>query len=132
MPTKYFTPTLDKEPKKNPFPAHLQEMGSYFSSSSLYDTAGAAYPKSHTLSRLLYVVNSLGQTRDLSGCSILMINALGSSSINGGNSVLQSSNSSYGNGGFNAPAPSYGSYSAPSSPASDFAMLDDDDAQLPF
>ena len=44
----------------------------------------------------------------------------------------QSGNSSYGNGGFNAPAPSYGSYSAPSSPASDFAMLDDDDAQLPF
>ena len=35
---------------------------------------------------------------------------------------------------YSAPAaPSYGSYSAPaSSPASDFAMLDDDDAQLPF
>ena len=31
-----------------------------------------------------------------------------------------------------APAPAYGSYSAPSSPASDFAMLADDDAQLPF
>ena len=31
-----------------------------------------------------------------------------------------------------APAPSYGGYSAPSAPASDFAMLDDDDAQLPF
>ena len=30
-------------------------------------------------------------------------------------------------------APSFGGYSAPaSSPASDFAMLDDDDAQLPF
>ena len=26
----------------------------------------------------------------------------------------------------------YGSYSAPASPASDFAMLDDDDAKLPF
>jgi len=39
---------------------------------------------------------------------------------------------SYG-GGYNAPAPSYGSYNAPASaPASDFAMLDDDDAQLPF
>ena len=39
-----------------------------------------------------------------------------------------------GNGGssYNAPAPSYGSYSAPSAPASDFAMLEDDDAQLPF
>ena len=31
-----------------------------------------------------------------------------------------------------APAPAYGGYSAPSAPASDFAMLDDDDAQLPF
>ena len=32
-----------------------------------------------------------------------------------------------------APAPSFGGYSAPASnPASDFAMLDDDDAQLPF
>ena len=32
-----------------------------------------------------------------------------------------------------APAPAYGGYSAPASnPASDFAMLDDDDAQLPF
>ena len=37
-----------------------------------------------------------------------------------------------GNGAF-APAPSFGGYSAPASaPASDFAMLDDDDAQLPF
>ena len=38
-------------------------------------------------------------------------------------------------GGYNAPAPaapSYGSYPAPSAPASDFAMLEDDDAQLPF
>ena len=36
-------------------------------------------------------------------------------------------------GGYNAPAPSYGGYSAPAAnPPSDFAMLDDDDAQLPF
>ncbi len=35
-------------------------------------------------------------------------------------------------GGYSAPAPSYGGYSAPSAPASDFAMLEDDDAQLPF
>ena len=36
--------------------------------------------------------------------------------------------------GYGAPAaPSYGSYPTPSgNPASDFAMLDDDDAQLPF
>ena len=45
---------------------------------------------------------------------------------------------SYGNnnyGSYNAPAsaPSYGGYSAPAAaPASDFAMLEDDDAQLPF
>ena len=40
---------------------------------------------------------------------------------------------SYGGGSYSAPAPSYGGYSAPASnPASDFAMLDDDDAQLPF
>ena len=32
-----------------------------------------------------------------------------------------------------APAPSYGGYNAPAAaPASDFAMLEDDDAQLPF
>ena len=29
-------------------------------------------------------------------------------------------------------APSFGGYSAPAAPASDFAMLDDNDAQLPF
>jgi len=40
---------------------------------------------------------------------------------------------SYGGNSYNAPAPSYGGYSAPASaPASDFAMLEDDDAQLPF
>ena len=45
-----------------------------------------------------------------------------------------SSFGSYGNTGAYgaAPAPAYGGYSAPSAPASDFAMLDDDDAQLPF
>ena len=40
---------------------------------------------------------------------------------------------SYGGNSYNAPAPSYGGYAAPTgAPASDFAMLDDDDAQLPF
>ena len=40
--------------------------------------------------------------------------------------------SAYGSNSFSAP--SFGGYSAPgaSAPASDFAMLDDDDAQLPF
>ena len=40
-----------------------------------------------------------------------------------------------GDGGntYAAPAPAFGGYSAPASaPASDFAMLDDSDAQLPF
>ena len=39
------------------------------------------------------------------------------------------------NSGFSygsAPAPAYGTYSAPSVPASDFALLSDDHAQLPF
>lgn len=37
-------------------------------------------------------------------------------------------------GGYNAPAPAggYGGYAMPPAPASDFAMLEDDDAQLPF
>ena len=41
---------------------------------------------------------------------------------------------SYGGNSYSAPAaPSYGGYSAPAAaPASDFAMLDDNDAQLPF
>ena len=38
-----------------------------------------------------------------------------------------------GNTGYSAPStPAYGSYTAPSAPASDFAMMEDDDAQLPF
>ena len=39
-----------------------------------------------------------------------------------------------GDGSYSAPAaPAYGSYTAPAAaPASDFAMLEDDDAQLPF
>lgn len=35
-------------------------------------------------------------------------------------------------GGYSAPAPNYGGYSAPAAPASDFAVLEDDDGQLPF
>ena len=37
---------------------------------------------------------------------------------------------SYGGNAYSAP--SFGGYSAPAAPASDFAMLEDDDAQLPF
>ena len=55
----------------------------------------------------------------------------------GGNSSYGNNNnygSSYNSNPAPAPAPSYGGgYSAPASaPASDFAMLEDDDAQLPF
>ena len=52
-------------------------------------------------------------------------------SYNGGNSY---GGNNYGGNTYSAPAaPSYGSYAAPAgNPASDFAMLDDDDAQLPF
>ena len=54
----------------------------------------------------------------------------------GGNNYGGSSygNNNYGGGNaYGSPAPSYGGYSAPASaPASDFAMLEDDDAQLPF
>ena len=53
----------------------------------------------------------------------------------GGSSYSGNSYGNYGNYG-SAPAapaaPAYGGYSAPTAPASDFAMLDDDDAQLPF
>ena len=53
----------------------------------------------------------------------------GGNTYGGGNSY--GNNNNY--GGYNAPAPSYGGYSAPAAaPASDFAMLEDDDAQLPF
>ena len=50
---------------------------------------------------------------------------------NGGSSY--GGNTYGGNSYGSAPAPAFGGYSAPASnPASDFAMLDDDDAQLPF
>ena len=53
-----------------------------------------------------------------------------SNSSYGGNAY---GGNSYGGNAYSAPAPSYGGYSAPASaPASDFAMLEDDDAQLPF
>ena len=51
----------------------------------------------------------------------------------GGNTYGGYGKNNYGGNAYNAPAPSYGGYSAPAaSPASDFAMLEDDDAQLPF
>ena len=52
----------------------------------------------------------------------------------GGNYGGHNSYSNYGNNAHSAPASSgnFGGYSAPSSGASDFASLEDDDAQLPF
>ena len=35
-------------------------------------------------------------------------------------------------GSYSAPSTGFGGYSAPAAPVSDFAQLDDDDAQLPF
>ena len=49
-----------------------------------------------------------------------------------GESMGSFGGNTYGGNAYGAPAPSYGGYSAPAAPASDFAMLDDDDAQLPF
>ena len=57
----------------------------------------------------------------------------GDSKRDGDNSGSSYGGNTYGGNSYSAPAPSYGGYSAPASnPASDFAMLDDDDAQLPF
>ena len=52
----------------------------------------------------------------------------------GGNYGGNNGYSNYGNNAHSAPASSgnFGGYSAPSSGASDFASLEDDDAQLPF
>ena len=60
----------------------------------------------------------------------------GDSKRDGDNSGSSYNRNNYGgnNGGYSAPASgNFGGYNAPASaPASDFAMLDDDDAQLPF
>ena len=59
-------------------------------------------------------------------------NNYGASNYGGGNSY---GGNNYGGNNYGAPAaPNYGGYqpAAPSAPASDFAMLEDDDAQLPF
>ncbi len=56
----------------------------------------------------------------------------GDSKRDGDGAGVSYAGNSYGGNYGAAPAPAYGGYSAPSAPASDFAMLDDDDAQLPF
>ena len=63
--------------------------------------------------------------RDSDGGSAYGGNTYGGNSYGGNN---------YGGNSYNnAPAPAFSGYNAPAgNPASDFAMLDDDDAQLPF
>lgn len=53
-------------------------------------------------------------------------------SDNGGSSYGGNSYGSYGGNTYGQPSGTYGGYSAPAAPASEFAMLEDDDAQLPF
>ena len=49
-----------------------------------------------------------------------------------GNSYGGESYGAYGGDSYGAPGNTYGGYSAPGAYASDFAMLEDDDAKLPF
>ena len=63
---------------------------------------------------------------------INVANAYFGDSKRDGDSGSSYGGNAYGGNSYSAPAPSYGGYSAPAAPASDFAMLDDDDAQLPF
>ena len=64
---------------------------------------------------------------------VVVANAYFGDSKRDGDSGSAYGGSTYGGNAYNAPAPSYGGYSAPAAaPASDFAMLEDDDAQLPF
>ena len=65
---------------------------------------------------------------------VIVNNAYFGDSKRDGDSGSSYGGNTYGGSSYSAPAPapSYGGYSAPSAPASDFAMLDDDDAQLPF
>ena len=64
---------------------------------------------------------------------IVVANAYFGDSKRDGDSSGSYGGNAYGGSSYSAPAPSYGGYSAPAAaPASDFAMLEDDDAQLPF
>ena len=63
---------------------------------------------------------------------VIVANAYFGDSKRDGDSGSSYGGNAYGGNSYAAPTPSYGGYSAPAAPASDFAMLDDDDAQLPF
>ena len=63
---------------------------------------------------------------------VVVDNAYFGDSKRDGDSGSSYGGNAYGGSSYSAPAPSYGGYSAPAAPASDFTMLDDDDAQLPF
>ena len=64
---------------------------------------------------------------------INVANAYFGDSKRDGDSGSSYGGNAYGGNSYSAPAaPSFGGYSAPAAPTSDFAMLSDDDAQLPF
>ena len=63
---------------------------------------------------------------------VIVENAYFGDSRREGDSGASFGGNTYGGNSYSAPAPSFGGYSAPAAPASDFAMLEDDDAQLPF
>ena len=64
---------------------------------------------------------------------VIVENAYFGDSRREGESGASYGGNNYGGNSYNAaPSGSFGGYSAPSAPASDFAMLADDDAQLPF
>jgi single-strand DNA-binding protein len=64
---------------------------------------------------------------------VIVENAYFGDSKRDGDSGASYGGNAYGGNSYSAPAaPSFGGYSSPAAPASDFAMLDDDDAQLPF
>ena len=63
---------------------------------------------------------------------VIVENAYFGDSRREGDSGASFGGNTYGGNSYSAPAPSFGGYTAPAAPASDFAMLEDDDAQLPF
>lgn len=63
---------------------------------------------------------------------VIVANAYFGDSKREGDSGASFGGNTYGGNSYSAPAPSFGGCSAPAAPASDFAMLDGDDAQLPF
>ena len=63
---------------------------------------------------------------------VIVENAYFGDSRREGDSGASFGGNTYGGNSYSTPAPSFGGYTAPAAPASDFAMLEDEDAQLPF